>query len=158
MVVRDLAVTEKGSLQSFVGNFFFFFSVLQFYISVVCFGMTRMWACVCMCMCVYEGLWAVWVGRGLHTRRSTRARACAHTRTQDQRQSGSHPCLPLICVPRPACPRCAALHRTTHADTMLTSDSPQLSDRDKPGETPNCATALPLASADASFKNGMNYF
>lgn len=40
VVVRDLAVTEKGSLQSFVGNFFF--SVLQFYISVVCFGMTRM--------------------------------------------------------------------------------------------------------------------
>eukprot|EP00066_Takifugu_rubripes_P023046 XP_011612312.1 PREDICTED: LOW QUALITY PROTEIN: paired box protein Pax-7-like [Takifugu rubripes] len=54
-------------------------------------------------------------------------------------------------------PARAALHRTTHADTMLTSDSPQLSDRDKPGETPNCATALPLASADASFKNGMNY-
>uniref|UniRef100_A0A674NH00 Paired box 7a n=1 Tax=Takifugu rubripes TaxID=31033 RepID=A0A674NH00_TAKRU len=43
-------------------------------------------------------------------------------------------------------PARAALHRTTHADTMLTSDSPQLSDRDKPGETPNCATALPLAN------------
>uniref|UniRef100_A0A8D3AVA0 Paired box 7a n=1 Tax=Scophthalmus maximus TaxID=52904 RepID=A0A8D3AVA0_SCOMX len=49
-------------------------------------------------------------------------------------------------------PARAALHRTTHADTMLTSDSPQLSERDKPGETPNCAAALPLASADASFK------
>uniref|UniRef100_A0A3B3WZ66 Paired box 7b n=1 Tax=Poecilia mexicana TaxID=48701 RepID=A0A3B3WZ66_9TELE len=44
-------------------------------------------------------------------------------------------------------PARAALHRTTHADTMLTSDSPQLSERDKPGETPNCAAALPLASA-----------
>uniref|UniRef100_A0A3Q3MBH9 Paired box 7a n=1 Tax=Mastacembelus armatus TaxID=205130 RepID=A0A3Q3MBH9_9TELE len=43
-------------------------------------------------------------------------------------------------------PARAALHRTTHADTMLTSDSPQLSERDKPGETPNCAAALPLAS------------
>uniref|UniRef100_A0A3Q3GQU3 Paired box 7a n=1 Tax=Labrus bergylta TaxID=56723 RepID=A0A3Q3GQU3_9LABR len=42
-------------------------------------------------------------------------------------------------------PARAALHRTTHADTTLTSDSPQLSDRDKPGETPNCAAALPLA-------------
>uniref|UniRef100_A0A3Q2Q313 Paired box 7a n=1 Tax=Fundulus heteroclitus TaxID=8078 RepID=A0A3Q2Q313_FUNHE len=42
-------------------------------------------------------------------------------------------------------PARAALHRTTHADTMLTSDSPQLSERDKPGETPNCAAALPLA-------------
>lgn len=58
----------------------------------------------------------------------------------------------------PGLPARAALHRTTHADTMLTSDSPQLSERDKPGETPNCAAALPLASADASFKNGMNYF
>uniref|UniRef100_A0A668A989 Paired box 7a n=1 Tax=Myripristis murdjan TaxID=586833 RepID=A0A668A989_9TELE len=50
------------------------------------------------------------------------------------------------------CCRClparAALHRTTHADTTLASDSPQLSERDKPGETPNCAAALPLASAD----------
>lgn len=119
VVVRDLAVTEKGSLQSFVGNFFF--SVLQFYISVVCFGMTRMWVCVRACMCVYEGLWAVWVGRGLHTRSSTRARAYAHTRTQDQRQSGSHPCLPLICVPRPACPRCAAPYhaRWHHAHQRL---------------------------------------
>uniref|UniRef100_A0A8C7XF88 Paired box 7a n=1 Tax=Oryzias sinensis TaxID=183150 RepID=A0A8C7XF88_9TELE len=45
-------------------------------------------------------------------------------------------------------PARAALHRTTHADTMLTSNSPQLSERDKPGETPNCAAALPLASAD----------
>jgi len=52
----------------------------------------------------------------------------------------------------PGLPARAALHRTTHADTMLTSDSPQLSERDKPGETPNCAAALPLASADASFK------
>uniref|UniRef100_A0A3Q4IA70 Paired box 7a n=1 Tax=Neolamprologus brichardi TaxID=32507 RepID=A0A3Q4IA70_NEOBR len=43
-------------------------------------------------------------------------------------------------------PARAALHRTTHADTMLTSDSPQLSERDKPGETPNCAAALPLAN------------
>ncbi|KAA8593301.1 hypothetical protein FQN60_009417 [Etheostoma spectabile] len=38
-------------------------------------------------------------------------------------------------------PARAALHRTTHTDTMLTSDSPQLSERDKPGETPNCHRA-----------------
>ncbi|KAK1902209.1 Paired box protein Pax-7 [Dissostichus eleginoides] len=66
----------------------------------------------------------------------------------------------VVCfgMTRMCLPARAALHRTTHADTMLTSDSPQLSERDKPGETPNCAAALPLASADASFKNGMNYF
>lgn len=37
---------DEGSSQSFVRNFF---SVLQFYKSVVCFGMTRM----CVCVCVY---------------------------------------------------------------------------------------------------------
>lgn len=38
----------------------FFFSVLQFYESVVCFGMTRMCVCVRVCVCVSEeGLWAV---------------------------------------------------------------------------------------------------
>uniref|UniRef100_A0A8D0CV02 Paired box 7a n=1 Tax=Sander lucioperca TaxID=283035 RepID=A0A8D0CV02_SANLU len=54
-----------------------------------------------------------------------------------------------VCTQTGCChclPARAALHRTTHTDTMLTSDSPQLSERDKPGETPNCAAALPLAS------------
>lgn len=81
--------------------------VLQFYESVVSFGMTR------MCMYICGGPLGCVSGPGLHT--------STHTRTRDQRQSGSHPCLPLICVPRPACPRCAAPYhaRWHHAHQRL---------------------------------------
>ena len=108
---------------------------------------------VCVCVCVSEeGLWAVWVGRAsTHT--------YTHTLTHVHGIRGRAALTPAsLWSVSPGLPARAALHRTTHADTMLTSDSPQLSERDKPGETPNCAAALPLASADASFKNGMNYF
>ncbi len=111
VVDRDfIAVLMKEVHKVLWGTFFLFCSFMK----VLC--VLEWQGCVCVCVCIWGGPLGCVSGPGLHTYTHTQ-----HTRTRDQRQSGSHPCLPLICVPRPACPRGAAPYhaRWHHAHQRL---------------------------------------
>lgn len=108
LVDRDfIAVLMKEVHKVLWKTFFFCFAVL--------------WKCCVFWndkdACIWGGPLGCVSGPGLHTYIHTHT----DTRTRDQRQSGSHPCLPLICVPRPACPRGTAPYhaRWHHAHQRL---------------------------------------
>lgn len=153
----EISLLRKKEVCKVLWGTFFFFCFAVLYKCCVFWNDKDVSVCVCARVCVYMRAFGLCEWAGAYTHAEAHVHARAHTHVHRIRGRAALTPASLWSV-SPGLPARAALHRTTHADTMLTSDSPQLSDRDKPGETPNCATALPLASADASFKNGMNYF